>query len=226
MLICRGSLLYADCKISYDPLRRGGMRAAEAKELVLGRMLGGHRPDDGMSLVHPGSPDGDPAKFLIAGKIARAIHHFDGWYVPINLSWFAGSYDQPVINRTPFYWYVFAIPARRRYRADHYVICDYLQVRDWVLAFAAPLGKDHRDHKLWRGACDCTRTSELATSDGEMSPPAATTSPAASSTWTTSAPSGHLSRRASMSADSGLAESPQRTGCSNSMLQIIRLSSA
>lgn len=128
------------------------MRAAEAKELVLGCMLGGLRPADGWTLVDPASPDDDPAKFLIDGKIARAIHHFDGWYVPINMRWFAGSYDQPMIHRTPFYWYVFAIPARRRYREDHYVIFDYLQIRDWVLAFAAPLGNDHRDHKLWR--CD------------------------------------------------------------------------
>lgn len=128
------------------------MRAAEAKELVLGSMLGGLRPADGLALVDPASPDGDPAKFWIDGKVARVIHHFDGWYVPINMSWFAGSYDQPMINRTPFYWYVFAIPARRRYRADHYIICDYLHMRDWVLAFAAPRGNDHRDHKLWR--CD------------------------------------------------------------------------
>jgi hypothetical protein len=87
------------------------------------------------------------------GWISQATAaHFDGWYAPINRTWFSGSYDQPAINNTPFYWYVFAIPARRRYRADHYALCDYLQVREWVLAFAAPLGNDHRDHKHWR--CD------------------------------------------------------------------------
>jgi hypothetical protein len=160
------------------------MRAAEAKELVLGLMLGGLGPADGLMMVDPASPDGDPAKFVIDGKIVRAIHHFDGWHGPISRSWFAGSYDQPVVNRTPFYWYVFAIPARRRYRADHYVICDYLQVREWVLAFAAPLGEDHRDHKLWR--CDLRlypdeRTGYFRWGD---EPPAATISPAASSTWT------------------------------------------
>src|SRR5579862_125900 len=117
------------CKIGYDPAQEARMRAAEAKELVLGCMLGGLRPADGWTLVDPASPDNDPAKFLIDGRIARAIHHFDGWYVPINVRWFTGSYDQPMIHRTPFYWYVFAIPARRRYRADHYVICDYLQMR-------------------------------------------------------------------------------------------------
>jgi hypothetical protein len=67
------------------------MRAAEAKGLVLGCMLGGLNPAGGLTLVDPASPDGDPAKFLIAGKVVRAIHHFDGWYVPINLGWFAGS---------------------------------------------------------------------------------------------------------------------------------------
>jgi hypothetical protein len=128
------------------------MRPTEAKEVVLGLMLGNAGPADGLTLVNPASPDGDPAKFLIDGKVARAIHHFDGWYVPINMSWFAGGYDEPIINRASFYWYVFAIPAKRRYRADHYVICDYLQMRDWVLAFAAPRGKDHRDHRAWR--CD------------------------------------------------------------------------
>ena len=90
------------------------MRAAEAKELALGSMLGGLGVADGLTLIDPASPDGDPAKFLIDGKVARAIHHFDGWYAPINMGWFAGSYDQPMINRTPFYWYVFAIPAKRR----------------------------------------------------------------------------------------------------------------
>lgn len=64
------------------------MRAAEAKELVLGCMLGGLGLADGLTVVAPASPDGDPAKFQIAGKTARAIHHFDGWYVPINLDWF------------------------------------------------------------------------------------------------------------------------------------------
>jgi hypothetical protein len=58
----------------------------------------------------------------------------------------------PVIHGTPFHWYAFAIPERGMYRADHYFICDYLQLREWVLAFAAPLGDSHRDHSPWR--CD------------------------------------------------------------------------
>jgi hypothetical protein len=79
------------------------MRAAEAKDLVLGLHAGDRTTADAPTLVDPASPDGDPAKFLIAGKVARAIHHFDGWYVPIHRGWFAGSYDQPKINRAPFY---------------------------------------------------------------------------------------------------------------------------
>lgn len=76
------------------------MRPAEAKELVLGLMLGGGlEPADGLSVVDPVSPDGDQAKFLIAGKVARAIHHFDGWYVPINLGWFVGGYDLAMTSR-------------------------------------------------------------------------------------------------------------------------------
>jgi hypothetical protein len=66
------------------------------------------------------------------------------------LSWFSGSFDHPRINAGEFYWYVFALPRRRRYRRDHYFVCDYLQMRAWVLDFAAPLGRDHRDHASWR----------------------------------------------------------------------------
>jgi hypothetical protein len=56
----------------------------------------------------------------------------------------------PRSAQTPFYWYVFAIPNLGRYQADHYFICDYLQMRDWVLDFAAPRGDTHRDHASWR----------------------------------------------------------------------------
>lgn len=126
------------------------MRLMEARDLVLDLILAGLPSASGSLIVDPASPDGDPGKFIIAGKVARAIHHFDGWYVPINLRWFDGSYDQPMINSTPFYWYVFALPKRRRYPSDHYFICDYLQMREWVLAFTAPLGNTHRDHSNWR----------------------------------------------------------------------------
>ena len=126
------------------------MKVVEAKQLVLDILFDCGSLTDASSLVNPDSPDGDPGKFLIAGKVARAIHHYDGWYVPINLGWFNGGFEEPIINKFPFYWYVFAIPKRNRYLADHYFVCDYLQMRDWVLDFTAPLGNDHRDHSNWR----------------------------------------------------------------------------
>jgi hypothetical protein len=126
------------------------MRLAEAKELVLRLIMAG-QPDTAWSLlISSWSPDGDPGKFLLDGKVARAIHRFSGWHVPIDLGWFSGGYDQPVVNGTAFYWYAFAIPERGMYLADHYFICDYLQMRDWVLSFTAPLDNDHRDHTSWR----------------------------------------------------------------------------
>ena len=118
--------------------------------MVLSLILTGQRDAASSFLVNPVSPDGDSGKFLIDGKVARAIHRFSGWHVPISLGWFSGGYDQPVIHKTAFHWYAFAIPERGMYRADHYFICDYLQMRDWVLSFTAPLGNDHRDHVSWR----------------------------------------------------------------------------
>jgi hypothetical protein len=126
------------------------MRVREAKELVLSLIVADLRSSSSTVLVTAQSPDGDEGKFLIDGKLARAIHHFDGWYVPINRDWFAGSLDPPVIHHSAFHWYAFAIPRRNRNLADHYFLCDYLQMRDWVLDFPAPLGNDHRDHRYWR----------------------------------------------------------------------------
>lgn len=128
------------------------MKPAEAKDLVLSLIQAG-QPEAARSLrVSSVSPDGDLAKFLIDGKVARAIHRFNGWQVPISVGWFGGGYELPLIHRTPFYWYAFAIPERGMYQTDHYFICDYLQMREWVLSFTAPLGKTHRDHSPWR--CD------------------------------------------------------------------------
>lgn len=126
------------------------MKVSEAKDMVLSLILADLAGSTSTVLVSQESPDGDDGKFAIDGKAARAIHHFDGWYVPINLDWFTGSFDPPAIRGTSFHWYVFAVPKRNRYRADHYLICDYLQIRDWVLDFTAPLGNDHRDHRHWR----------------------------------------------------------------------------
>lgn len=124
------------------------MKVIEAKDLVLS-LIHTEFPSQA-ALINPSSPDGDAGKFMITQKIARAIHHYDGWYVPINVNWFFGGFDEPKINGTSFYWYAFAIPKRNKYTKDHYFVCDFLQIRDWVLDFAAPAGNDHRDHNLWR----------------------------------------------------------------------------
>lgn len=127
------------------------MRVDEAKELVLGLIMRDLARAPMAPVVDPRSPDPkDSGKFVMDGKVARVIHHFSGWHPPINLGWFHGGYDQPAINGLPFYWYVFAIPRFNRYAREHYLICDFIQMRQWVLDFAAPLGDDHRDHKDWR----------------------------------------------------------------------------
>jgi hypothetical protein len=136
-------------RVSYDPAWEGAMNLAEARALVLGLLIAGQPQTAGL-VVNTASPDGDQGKFWIDGKIARVIHRFSGWNVPISLTWFHGGFDQPVINKTPFYWYAFAIPNLGRLQADHYFICDYLQIREWVLDFTAPLGNTHRDHATWR----------------------------------------------------------------------------
>jgi hypothetical protein len=114
------------------------VKLAEAKDMVL-RLIQAGQPEAARSLrVSPASPDGDLGKFLIDGKVARAIHRYNGWLVPISLGWFSGGYDPPVIHSTPFYWYAFALPERGMYRADHYFICDYLasRVRSLVVAYS------------------------------------------------------------------------------------------
>lgn len=106
-------------------VRDNCMRVAEAKELVLEAMRLDLLASGSSVTVEPPSPDPrDPGKFLVGGKVARAIHFFSGWFAPIDLNWFAGGFDPPVINGSPFYWYAFAIPRGRRYRRDHYLLCD------------------------------------------------------------------------------------------------------
>jgi hypothetical protein len=126
------------------------VKVEEAKDLVTDLITRDLAASPLAAALDPASPDGDVGKFSLQGRTARAIHHFDGWYVPINLDWFDGSFDPPAIHGTPFHWYVFAIPRRNTTERAHYLICDYLQIRDWVLDFGAPLGNDHRDHRNWR----------------------------------------------------------------------------
>lgn len=126
------------------------MQVGEAKEMVLCLMARDIERGSLPVIVDASSPEpSDPGKFVIDGKPARVIHHFSGWHVPIHLGWFAGSYERPRIHQGQFHWYVFAIPRLGRRRGDHYFICDYLQMRQWVLEFAAPKGENHRDHKDW-----------------------------------------------------------------------------
>jgi hypothetical protein len=126
------------------------MKVVEAKQLAIDLIVRDVAGTPFAITVDASSPDGDAGKFTLHGRTARAIHHFDGWYVPIQLSWFEGSFDPPEINSQPFHWYVFAIARRGNLTREHYFVCDYLQIRDWVLDFAAPLGRDHRDHRNWR----------------------------------------------------------------------------
>lgn len=126
------------------------MRVDEAKHLAVDLIVRDLNSSPVLITLDTASPDLDVGKFSLHGRVARAIHHFSGWNVKINLDWFAGSYEPPEINRTPFHWYVFAIPRKGPLRRDHYFVCDYLQLRDWVLDFAAPLGNDHRNHDTWR----------------------------------------------------------------------------
>lgn len=127
------------------------MKVAEAKSLVLSLIESDLRQHGHAVLVEPNSPDpNDPGKFLIDEKPARVIYPRDGHYLNINPGWFDGSYDRPTINGGEFHWYVFAIPRRSGLRKSHYSVCDYLQIREWVLEFSAPLGIDHRDHHRWR----------------------------------------------------------------------------
>jgi hypothetical protein len=95
------------------------------------------------------NPDGDAGKFTINGKIARAIHVFNGYHLPIRLEWFSGGTDKPVINRTEFDYYVFAIEPRKDVPNPHYFIADYLSVRQWVLEFDAPLGNNWETQSHW-----------------------------------------------------------------------------
>lgn len=127
------------------------MKVREAKDQVLELASKNLLAAGVQSLIDPDSPDGnDPGKFRIHGQTSRAIHRFDGWHVPINLSWFEGSIEEPQIHGFPFYWYAFAIPKYGGFDHKRYFICNYLQVRDWILDFDAPLGKDYRDQSNWR----------------------------------------------------------------------------
>jgi len=95
------------------------------------------------------SPDDDAGKFTLNGKIARAIHIFSGYHLPIRLEWFTGGTDKPIVKGTEFDYYVFAIEPRKDVPNPHYFIADYLSVRQWVLEFDDPLGKNWEADNNW-----------------------------------------------------------------------------
>ena len=84
------------------------------------------------------------------GRPTRAIYRYDGWHVPVDPSWFDGEFGLPEIHSFPFHYYAFAIPEYGGFSQPYYFICDYLQVRAWVLEFKAPQGPDYRDQSTWR----------------------------------------------------------------------------
>jgi hypothetical protein len=66
------------------------MNVAQGKKLVLDGIFADILRTGVPALVDPQSPDPtDPGKFVLNGKSARVVHHFSGWRVPINQSWFA-----------------------------------------------------------------------------------------------------------------------------------------
>jgi hypothetical protein len=126
------------------------MLLSEARELVLALIARDLAVTGANVVIDAQQCDpNDPGKFRIDGSPARPIYQRDGWYVPINRAWFAGSLEPPAINDGWFYWYVLAVGPTAR-RPPHYLICDFKQMREWVLDFHAPKGDDHRDHKPWR----------------------------------------------------------------------------
>ena len=95
------------------------------------------------------SPDGDPAKFSVLGGTARVIHRFQGYHLPVRSEWFDGQSPKPVINNGEFDYYAIAIEPRSDDPSSHYLLVHYLKVRDWVLEFEAPLGRDWRESRTW-----------------------------------------------------------------------------
>ena len=128
-----------------------GMKVADARNQVL-EQIEAENASSGLGLsIGAESPDGDPGKFVIEGKPARVIHPWNGFFAKINLSWLEGSTNLPEINRGEFYWYVFALEGETTGQVSYYYICDYMQLREFVMDFDAPKRNAHQDHADWRG---------------------------------------------------------------------------
>lgn len=100
-------------------------------------------------LFSPESPDGDQSKFSIHGGVARAIHRFQGYHLPVRSEWFDGQSPKPVINKGEFDYYALAIEPKVDDPNPHYLLVHYLKLREWVLEFEAPLGRDWQDSRTW-----------------------------------------------------------------------------
>lgn len=207
-----GGCLSAAGSVTIRP-GRTAMKLAEAKDLILSLMLAG-QPEAARSLrVSSASPDGDPAKFLIDGKAARAIHRYNGWLVPISLGWFSGGYDLPVIHKTPFYWYAFAIP--ERVCTPQITTSSATTSRCANGSWPSPRRSASPTATIHPGdaTCGCIRGSGSATSAGAMSRSASTSSPGGSSRSITSRRSPYRLPLASMSVATAQAASQPRTSC-------------
>ena len=102
-------------------------------------------------VLNESSPGRDPGKFFIDNRVVRVIAPFDGFFVNINLNWFTGSTDMPRIQGEPFEFYLFAISDSENDQVAFYYICHYRRIREFVLDFAVPRGRNHGDHHDWRG---------------------------------------------------------------------------
>lgn len=123
------------------------MKVLEAKELAIRWVQDEIRTNSFDIRLSPYSPDGDPGKFMVFGKTVRIMYPRDGFYVQINRDWFSGSETPPNIKGSAFYYYFFIIDEYSR----QYYICDYNQIRKFVLDFQAPKGHYYQDQTRWRG---------------------------------------------------------------------------
>lgn len=122
-----------------------------AKEQVMPLIVEDLQRYDKVSLLDSRSPDEDPGKFLLNGKVARVIYRRDGFYAKINQNWFDGSFQPPEISGGEFYWYVFALAPGNRDTALSYFVCTYQEMIEFVLDFQASKGNDYRDQSTWNG---------------------------------------------------------------------------
>ena len=126
------------------------MKLVDAKNDILAlikEQIGQEQFDNNFDLS---SPDSDVGKLFLLGEPARIIAPFNGFFVNINLNWFTGGADLPVISGGPFHWVIFSICAHGSNDITDYYICDYHKLRSFVLSFSSKV-YDHRDHRDWRG---------------------------------------------------------------------------